>query len=384
MKKPARKTQLLLASLGAAAVFATVTVFAVSSAHRHDDAAPGINPAAFSMAPTIPALAAADSDTVVLAPFTPDWWKKVAAMAPASTGVLSLDPSKAGAPVLRVGYSRGPDHGTHDIPNTGPLRLVYLETASADDAATVAGWARTQPGFETRRVTVQDRTVIIGQSWNTTFAVPQKAMDSVAGYRPGDATAQGSMWMNVDQEVVSLAGGADTPNGKVYETVLSKAIGFKPGTTWLGLSDNGDVWKGEFRSGGIAKDQINLDDAKGVIGASEKVLYEHTSGGVTTKFVDQGPSNIMNGTSITAGGATMGQPAGNIAGVDNPLVSVANDVSTWTNAATGNYSGPENLGRRTLSANATTMAVSFAPAPSAAGATGQHALFGPGTVNEKK
>lgn len=385
MKKPSRKTRLLLASFGAAAVFAAVTVFAVSSAHRPDAGAPGLAPAALTLPATVPALAAADSDTVVMAPFTGDWWRKVAAMAPAATGLLQLEPAKAGAPVLRVGYTRGPDHGTHEIPNTGPLRLVYLETASTDDAATVATWLKNQPGFENRRVHIEDRTVIAGQSWNTTFDLPGKTMASVAGYRPGDGTSQGSMWMNIDQEVVSMAGGADTKNGLAYTAVLAKAVGFEPGTTWLGFSDNGDSWKGDFRSGGVSKDQINLEDAKNTLAATDKVLYEHTASGVTTKMVNQGPSNILNGTSISAGGASMGQAIGKIPGVDDQLVQVVNDVTTWNSAASGTYSGPENLGQRVLSASAKSMVISYSPAVSQASAAGQgHAPFGSGTGAEKK
>lgn len=371
MKHLSRKARLLLGSLGAAAVFAAVTVFAVNSVH-HDPPAPGINPAAFSLAPTVPALAAADSDTVVLTPFTADWWKKVAAMAPAQTGLLPLDPSKAGAPVLRLGYTRGPDAAKHDIPNTGPLRLVYLETASADDAGTVATWLKNQPGYENRRVAVQDRTVIVGQSWNTGFVAPEKSMQTLPAYQPGDGTAQGSMWMNVDQEIVALTGGADTKTGKVYSAVLSKAIGFKPGTTWTGFSDNGDAWKGDFRSGGIDKNQISFDDTQGVISANEKVLFEGKTAESSTQLIDQGAGSMMAGTSITADGKTLGvSVATDFPKVDNPVVSVVNDVTSWTSAATGSYSGGESLGQRTLSANATSMVITYAlntsSQPSAAG-----------------
>jgi hypothetical protein len=387
MKNLSRRTRLLLASLGAAAVLAAVTVFAVSSVHRQDQAVPGLNPAAFSLAPTVPALAAADSDTVVLAPYSADWWKKIAAMAPAQTGLLQLDPGKAGAPVLRLGYTRGPDHAKHDIPYTGPLRLVYLEAATAGDAETIATWLKNEPRYDSRRVHVQDRTVIVGQSWDAAFAAPEKTMRSVSAYQPGDATAQGSMWMNVDQEVISLAGGADTKNGKLYSEVLSKGIGFKPGTTWTGFSDNGDTWKGDFRSGGIDKNQISFQDTQSDLTATEKVLYESKSGATTTKLIDPGAGSLMAGTSISAKGTTMGAPVADpFPKVDDQIVSMVNDVSSWTTAATGNYSGPESIGQRTLSANATSMVLSFSygPVGVAPGAGDGHAPFGSAADLPKK
>lgn len=387
MKNLSRRTRLLLASLGAAAVLAAVTVFAVASVHRPDQPdVPGLSPAAFTLAPTLPALAAADSDTVVLTPYSAGWWTKVAAMAPAQTNLLRLDPGKAGAPVLRLGYTRGPDHAKYDVPNTGALRLVYLETANPEDARTVADWLKNQPGFDNRRVNVQDRTVIVGQSWNTAFAVPGKTMQTVAAYQPGNATARGAMWMNIDQEVVSLAGGADTKTGKVYTTVLSRAVGFKPGTTWTGFSDNGDSWTGDFRSGGIDKDQISFEDTQAAVSATEKVLFESNSGNTTTKLIDPGAGSIMTGTSISADGATMGPPAGSFPKADQQIVSVVNDVTSWNAAATGTYSGQESIGQRALSASATSMVVSFTykPAGQDPAAAAGRPLFGPAQNQAKK
>lgn len=384
MKNTTQRTRLLLLTLGVAAVFAAVTVFAVmSSSHRQAPAAAGINPAALSLAPTVPALAAADSDTVVLAPNTGEWWKKITAMAPASMGLDTLNPAAAGAPVLRLGYSRGPDHATHEIPNTGPLRLVYLETASADDANTVATWLKTQPRFDNRRVHVQDRTVIVGQSWDDTYAVPEKAMQTVSTYKPGNGTEQGSMWMNVDQEVVALTGGADTKNGKVYSAILTQGIGFKAGTTWTGFSDSGDAWSGDFVSGGVSKDQINFDAARDVLNADKRVLAEGKDGSTTTRLIDAGTGTMMNGAAITADGKTLGGASTkNFPMVDNQVVSVVNNVTTWTAAATGAYSGPESINQRTLSANDKSMVVGFTYGGGQG--AGSQAAYGPGIGNPKK
>lgn len=386
MKNTTHRTRLLLLTLGVAAVFAAVTVFAVSSSNRQAPAAAaGINPAALSLAPTVPALAAADSDTVVIAPHTGQWWKKITAMAPASMGLHSLDLASAGAPVLRLGYSRGPDHATHEIPNTGPLRLVYLETASAEDADTIATWLKNEPRYDNRRVHVQDRTVIVGQSWDSTYAVPEQAMQTVAAYKPGNATDKGSMWLNVDQEIVALTGGADTKSGKVYSTVLAKGIGFRPGTTWTGFSDTGDTWSGDFTSGGVDKAQISFDETRDVLDADKKVLAEGKDGNVTTRLVDAGTGTMMNGTAITADGETLGGASTkNFPMVDDQLVSVVNNVTTWTSAATGAYSGPESISQRTLSANEKSMVIGYNYGSGEPAAAGAQTPFGAGLGSPPK
>lgn len=362
MKITKHRTRLLLASAGAVAVVcAAVLAFTMTSTHRQDQSAPGINPAAFTLSPTVPALAAADSDTVVLAPYSADWWKKIASMAPAQTGLLTADPSKAGAPILRLGYSRGPDHAKHDIPMTGPLRLVYLETASSEDANKVAAWLQRAPGFDSRRVHVQDRTVVVGQSWDADYAVPEKAMTTISDYIPGDGTKQGSMWMNLDQEKVSLTGGADTKTGALYATIMSKGAGFKPGTTWTGLSDNGDSWTGDFRSGGVSKELINTSGAQEAVTSTEKVLYESTSGNATTKIIDPGAGNLMTSTSIVAGGNRFGggTTSADFPKVENQIVSIVSDVTKWNAAASGNYSGEEAINQRAISASEKSMIVSY-------------------------
>jgi hypothetical protein len=362
MKNTKHRTRLLLVSAGAvAAVCAAVLVFVMASTARQDQTAPGINPAAFTLPPTVPALAAADSDTVVLAPYSSTWWKKIASMAPFQSGLLTIDPAKAGAPILRLGYSRGPDHIKHDIPNTGPERLIYLEAASSDDANKIAAWLQRAPGFDSRRVHVQDRTVVVGQSWDADYTVPEKSMATISAYIPGDGTKQASMWMNLDQENVSLTGGADTKNGALYATIMSKGAGFKPGTTWTGLSNNGDSWTGDFRSGGVSKELISTSDAQEAVTSTEKVLFESTSGNATTKIIDPGAGNLMTSTSIIAVGNRFGggTVSADFPKVDNQIVSMVSDVTKWNAAASGNYSGEEAVNLRAISANATSMIVSY-------------------------
>jgi hypothetical protein len=360
MKSTFTRKRLLL-SLGAAAVAAAAIAFAVVAFQPRAESTAEVNPLVFSLPPTVPVLAPADADTVVVAPYSPDWWKKVASMAPSQTGLFKVDLASAGTQVLRLGYSRSPDTTDYEVPNTGPLRLVYLETGSAEDAAALAGWLKEQPRYDNRRVHIQDRTVIVGQSWNTNYSVPEKTISAVPGYKSGYGASQGSMWMNIDQEVVSLAVAKDPKTREVYSAVMTSALGFKPGTTWVGISDNGDTWKGDFRSGGVDREQIDFQEARDVLTGAEKVLLEAKDGMTTTRFVEPGAAGIMNGASVTSGTSKMGGAGykGSVAEVEDQAVLLVHDVTQWNSALSGNYTGIEAIGQRTLSANEKTMTVGF-------------------------
>lgn len=358
MKSTTHRKRLLL-SLGAAAVTAAIIAFAVMSAPHRGTPTADVNPLVLSLPPTVPALAPADADTVVVAPYSPEWWKKVASMAPSPTGLLGVDLAASGTPVLRLGYSRSPDSTVYEVPNTGPLRLVYLETGSAEDAGTLAVWLKEQPRFDNRRVHVMDRTVVVGQSWNTDYTVPEKPVSAVAGYESGDGVSQGSMWMNIDQEVASLAVAKDPKTREVYAAVMTSALGFKPGTTWVGVSDTGASWTGDFRSGGIDRDQIDFQEARGVLTGAEKVLLEAKDGMTTTRFVDPGAAGLMNGASVASGTSKMGGAnyKASVAEVADQAVLLVHDVTLWNSALSGNYSGAEAIGQRTLSASEKSMTI---------------------------
>lgn len=361
MKSTTHRKRLLLSLGAAAAAAATIITFAVTAASPRGEAAAEVNPLVLSLPPTVPVLAPADADTVVVAPYSPEWWKKVASMAPSQSGLLGVDLASAGTPVLRLGYSRSPDTTAYEVPNTGPLRLVYLETGSAGDAAALAGWLKEQPRFDNRRVHVQDRTVIVGQSWNVGYAVPEKTISTVAGYESGNGARQGSMWMNVDQEIASLAIAKDPKTREVYTAVMTSALGFKAGTTWVGVSDNGDSWKGDFRSGGIDPEQIDFQEAREVLTAAEKVLLEAKDGMTTTRFVEPGAAGIMNGASVTSGTSKMGGASykGTVTEVENQAVLLVHDLGQWNSALSGNYTGIEAIGQRTLSASEKSMTIGF-------------------------
>jgi hypothetical protein len=125
---------------------------------------------------SIASIAPANSDTFVIAPYSKEWWAKVARMTSVETRLAELDPDAAGVSIDNLGYSRSPDTIKRDVPMTGPLRLFYAESSSPEAAAKVAKWLREAVGFEGRRVHQSGNIVIVGPSWVAEYATPTESL----------------------------------------------------------------------------------------------------------------------------------------------------------------------------------------------------------------
>lgn len=309
---------------------------------------------------TIPALAAADADTLVLAPYSAAWWEKVSAMAPADTNLAGLDLEGSGVPITSIGYSRSPDRQSHDLPMTGPSRLLYLETATAEDAARLADWLKHADGFEGRRIFTEGATVIVAQSWVAEFTVPEQTM-AEAGYAGILDAGRASMYRNPDNEVQSLAGQSDAAARKALTTVMRNGFGFTEGTSWVGTSGDGTSWAGEFRSGGVRPEQINFTETQAAVDATSTKLAEYSDATIKYAAFSDGIGAALRSATFRAPGQdTMGLPGTNTPDpVQNEKVSVVSDVTGWNAAATGVYSVPENISTQAVSANEESMTVTL-------------------------
>lgn len=322
------------------------------------------------VASVIAGTAPADADTFVVAPASPSWWSKVADMAPVSMKLTHLDLQSTGAPIARIGYSRSPDHVHREIPKTGPLRYVYLETATAADADKVATWLKQTDGFDNRRVYENGQVVIIASGWVTTYTPPAKAMSSVAAYRPTARSTEATMWINEDQQVPSITVGED--NAKAMTAMLHNGYGFKDGTTWIGNSGDGNTWKGSFTNGGVDKSRINFNQANSSLRATEKILAGSPSpsprpaatSSVNTGYqlIDPGASAVLSSSAFAATGQPiLGQSRNGTPPLQlgDSLVTSTVDVTGWNAAFSGVYSGQEDVLTQTVSANDTDMSITF-------------------------
>lgn len=310
---------------------------------------------------TIPSLAPADADTMVLAPYSAAWWKKVAAMAPPETALIRVDPETAGAPIKNIGYSRSQDHVQREIPMTGPYRLFYAEADSPEDTDKIAEWLKRADGFEGRRVYTKGNIVVVAPSWVAAFDAPEKSMADVAGYTSDLSGSQASMWRNPDQEIRSLAGSEDTTTGKALTAVMRNGFGFTSGTTWLGTSTDGAAWSGDFTNGGVDPAKINFEETRKVLDATAKTIGEVTDGNVKYQALSGGIGDILSSTTFrTPDKGTLGpQQSGRFPAVKDESVSVVSDVTGWSAASTGIYSSRENIGTQAVSANSTRMTIAY-------------------------
>lgn len=315
-----------------------------------------------AVATSIPALAPADADTFVLAPYSPSWWTKVSSMTSPDTGIAGLDPAQSGAAIKAVGYSRSLDHEEREVPMTGPQRLFYIEASSAEDAKKLADWLKHSEGFETRRVFVEGNVVVVAPSWVDEFKAPEQSMNGVAGYADTVSTGEASMYRNPDLEVQTLTGGGDSDEAEALTTVMRKGFGFTKGTTWVGTSSDGSSWAGDFRSGGVDQGQISFDEIKPALDTTSVKIAEYTVENIKYEGYSGGLANIlMSSTFRQPGNKVLGPDVAvqGIPKVRDEAVSVVSDVTGWTAAASGIYSARENVTTQAMSASEQSMIMSF-------------------------
>jgi len=311
---------------------------------------------------TIPAMAPADSDTFVVAPYSKEWWDKVASMTSPETGLVNLDPSKAGGKMLNIGYSRSQDHVTRDVKNTGALRIFYVEAGSDADADAVAQWLREADGFEGRRVFVQGRVLLVLPSWGAQFEPPKETMASVPGYKADITSGTAAMWRNVDKDVSSLVSDPKSPRAEALSTVMTKGYGFRPGTTWIGTSKSGDDWSGSFKAGGVDAARIDFKATQKVLSESEKVLAKYEFKDTSYQFIDKGVGDVLASASFVAPSQTIHLGTDSVSAVSSvkdPAITARTDVSQFNAAASGIDSTAEKISTQTVSANANEMVISY-------------------------
>lgn len=356
--KTRRFIPITAAAVAAAAVIGAGAFFLPNVLNRSGESSAAV-PAGPAM---IPAFAPADADTFVLAPYSAAWWAKIAAMASPESRMPESDPVPAGFRLDRIGYSRSPDKEKRDVPMTGPLRLFYLEAPSAEEAARIADWLQTAPGNENRRISVSDRVIIITPTWVSSYQAPEKPITAVPGYRTNEEPGKGTYWMNVDQETVSVAGGADEATKTAATALVRNGMGFAEGTTWLGTSDAGDSWAGRFTAGGVKPENINFDTVRADVATTEKVLAATKSGNVNYKVMASTAAQVLTTTRITAEGQSGHLGTGDLIDfpkVTAPVVSASTEVTDWNAALSGRYGAKENVATRNISANESEMVVSF-------------------------
>lgn len=327
-------------------------------------ASPGLKGESSAMASgpsAIDTLVPSDADTLVITPAGKDWWPKIQAMAVPESNLGGVDLAAADLEIEHLGYSRSPDHTERELDMAGPLRLLYIETPSAEAAASVEDWMSTADGFDNRRVYVEGDIVVVAPSWVADYSVPETSLAETEDVGSEVSKGKATLWMNVDQEAASLA--VDEASAESYTDLLRTAYGFQEGTTWLGISDDGASWAGKFRAGGVDPEQIDFDGVEERLRSGEVVLQEVVEQQTKYEIIDPGMGAILSvsGFSSPTQERALG---GDVSAIDFPqvddaVVSSYADVSNWNQAITGMGAPREGVSARYISANTDEMVVSF-------------------------
>lgn len=317
---------------------------------------------------SIPAYAPANSDTLVLAPYTSTWWTKVTAMAPRELMLNGLTPDD-GLRIEHIGYSRSQDTAERPVP--GPLRVFYIEASDDDEAQRIMDWLSTAPGFDHRIVHREGKVLTITAPWIADYTAPSQTMASVAGYKAELTDKQATMYFNPKLEVASLAGTAGGEKAKVLTTYMEKGLGFSDGTAWTGTSRDGDSWSGNFVSGGVDPAQLNFPEVTNVLASQQKIVASYKDVPVgeqpTTRtgydILDPGMSVILQSSTVSAP-SQAGQLGSNMLPADVPKidgaeVTAVQNLNVLTGAATGVQGVSERTLSRSISASKDKMVMTF-------------------------
>lgn len=316
----------------------------------------------------IPSYAPANSDTLVLAPYSSSWWSKVTAMAPRELMLHGLVPDP-GLKIEHIGYSRSQD--TVERPVPGALRVFYIEGSDDAEAQRIMDWLSTAPGFEHRVVHRDGKVLTITVPWVTDYTAPAQNMASVAGYKAELTDKQATMYFNPKLEVASLAGPAGGEKAKVLTTYMEKGLGFSDDTAWTGTSKDGDSWSGAFVSGGVDPARLNFSEASNALTAQQKIVASYKDKPVAANPTTRSGYDILDpGLSVLLGSSTVSAPSqkgqlganalpSDLPKVDGAEVTALQNLNVLDNAASGVQGVSERTLSRSISASRDKMVMSF-------------------------
>jgi hypothetical protein len=240
----------------------------------------------------IPGAIPSSADTVVVAPSSSDWWSDVTNMAPLTFNIHDLDPYSAGLNIEYLGYSRSVDNSSREVSRTGPIRSVYIESPTDEDAAKIESWLEESKGNEGRGVHREGSIVQVTYNWITQFEKPNEAVTSRSDFSLDRDKKKAFMWVNFNNQVDSLAG-ADNPHKELVSEYFAKSFAFKDQTTWSGGSFDGVSWEGKFVAGGMDIDQFEPEAVRNKLVGTRKEIAS-VDGGSSRIYENSLYSLIVN------------------------------------------------------------------------------------------
>lgn len=294
---------------------------------------------------SIPSKAPSDADTLVVAPATGEWWEKVTPLMKPTSGLSALDLDYADLDVEYIGYSRSVNHAQVGDPVYQSLRTFYVEAADEDSAQAVAEWLSTAEGSQNRMVETSDDVVLVSSYSDGEYKLPERSMADVMGSEVAPA-GSALMFKAPDAEGPVVTGSADSDGSQALSALYTKTLGLEPGTTWMGTSRDGLVWKGGYKTGGASADRLDFKGLHDQLESYAEVAYEEKDErGMVQIFMDSPADIAMSvfAASPNAQGSYGGMPQGTFKepALARDEVSTLNMMPRFAAAAAGEAQGED-------------------------------------------
>lgn len=258
-----------------------------------------------------------------------DWWKTYSSLMPKN---IMLPPSLGRLGVAAITYAVYPNHSAEysSFNPTGTEIVLAMSAGSDPDAVIGAINEAAVPGtlFVTRSVVADATYVIVSDvpSWEQADALARgtATIDTFDSRDQAPALKVDSPepFMFVDMSsylALMTAYVSEDPDAmKFVSTLIDSGFGMMENTTWLGTTTDGGIhWEGTFLSGGIARENIDLDVYQQAVadqiqfipsaGSATAPPEDGSTGGVLEYgYVISGLSTTADAVSIATGGKSTG------------------------------------------------------------------------------
>lgn len=273
-KIPAKGLWLILTAF---AVIAALAVVMITTSHEKS------NPLTKAELSPIEKVAPSGTSSLFLTPATQDWWGFVTAMAPSEYYVKGLNFTESGVQPERFGYVSS-INTSEEAKSGGPVKIIYVETKTADDANKFAEWILSKKNaYSTMGFMVKDNIVAITQGWaaNDESVFPAETLASNDSYTTDTKVASrdntiGFAYLDMGKSTASLEQTKDPAVAKKLDEFFKLQFGLDIHKgSWVGhAAGPNTLWVGETNNINIDSNGIDTAKAKELLASFKKIQMQ--------------------------------------------------------------------------------------------------------------
>lgn len=244
-------------------------------------------------------IAPEETGSLFMVPATADWWTFISLMPATATGINGANFADANAHPQRYAYVTSLNT-TKDFKNAGPLRIVYIETASPADAQRGYNWfMKNKTNLNDRQVSVKNNIIAISQGWTTQNDVfPKATLEANDAYTTNTKVANrddtlGFGYIDFKSTMNALMTTKDPEAAKKLTNYFKLQFGVDiHNGSWTGHASGANTaWVGETDNFTIDMQSIDVDQAQKTLLSFQTVA----SSGNGVEFVTQNENDLSQG-----------------------------------------------------------------------------------------